>query len=484
MGRRKKNITLESIELLRAGAKGKSIGQAPDGKVVMVSGAVPGDVVDVLVTKKKRNFYEGRPTAFHTYSPFRVDAQCQHFGVCGGCKWQNLDYQKQLDFKETEVLDHLKRIGHIELPETTPILGSEEIFNYRNKLEFSFSSQRWLSPEEMASDETFDDRRALGFHIPGMWDKILDIDQCHLQPSPSNELRNELRRFTLEKNFEYFNPYEQTGLLRTMMIRTATTGEVMLAIQFGEADESREGVAEQERIAVLEHMKSTFPELTSLLWTTNTKGNDSWYDLDVQCYSGRMYLWEEMPKFEGDKEPLRFKIGPKTFYQTNPVQAFHLYEKARAMADLKGDELVYDLYTGTGTIAQFVAHQAKHVVGIESVEESILAARENAVNNKIDNVSFHVGDMRNILTDEFIDEHGRPDVVITDPPRDGMHPKVVDTLIRTAPEKIVYVSCNSATQARDLALLSEWYDVVQVQPVDMFPHTHHVENIVSLIRKS
>jgi len=483
MGRRK-NITLESIELLRAGSKGKSIGQAPDGKVVMVSGAVPGDVVDVLVTKKKRNFYEGRPTVFHSLSPSRVDAKCAHFGICGGCKWQNLDYSKQLEFKNTEVLDHLKRIGHLDLPSTQPILGSQEQFYYRNKLEFSFSSQRWLSPEEMASDETFDDRRALGFHIPGMWDKILDIDECHLQPEPSNQLRNGIRKYALEQNLSFFNPYDQVGLLRTMMIRTATTGEVMLAIQFGEADESREGAAGEERIALLEFVKGHYPEVTSLAWTTNTKGNDSWYDLDVEAYSGPLFIWEEMPRFEGDENPLRFKIGPKTFYQTNPVQAFHLYEKARAMADLKGDELVYDLYTGTGTIAQFVAHQAKHVVGIESVDEAIVAARENAKINGIENVSFHVGDMRNILTDEFIDEHGRPDVVITDPPRDGMHPKVIDTLIRTAPARIVYVSCNSATQARDLALMSEWYEVELVQPVDMFPHTHHVENIVSLKRKS
>lgn len=465
----------ESVEVLRAGARGKSIAQAPDGKTIMLTGAVPGDIVDVQVTRKKRNYYEAHTTAIHKYSEARVDAPCKHFGVCGGCKWQNVDYAKQTEWKEREVLDHLKRIGHLDLPEnhTYPILGSGEIFNYRNKLEFGFSSQRWLSPEEMASDKTFDDRRALGFHIPGMWDKILDIQHCHLQPEPSNELRNAIRDFALENNYSFFNPYEQTGLLRTMMIRTATTGEVMLAIQFGEDDTSR-------REALLQYIKQQFPQVTSLMWTVNTKGNDAWYDLDVKCYAGQEYIWEEMPRYEGDESPLRFKIGPKTFYQTNPKQAYHLYEKAREMAGLKGGELVYDLYTGTGTIAQFVANQAGHVVGVEAVEEAILAARENAELNGLKNVEFHVGDMREVLTSDFVAEHGKPDVVITDPPRDGMHAKVVATLLESRPERIVYVSCNSATQARDLELLKEAYEITAVQPVDMFPHTHHVENIVSL----
>lgn len=479
MPRRKRpNPFFESIEVLRAGARGKSIAQAPDGKTIMLSGAVPGDVVDVQVIKKKRNYYEGRTAAVHQYSKARVDARCKHFGVCGGCKWQNVDYAKQIEWKEREVLDHLTRIGHLDLPEnqTHPILGSGEQLYYRNKLEFSFSSQRWLSPEEMASGEVFEDRRAVGFHIPGMWDKILDIEHCHLQPEPSNELRNSIREYALKNELSFFNPYDQVGLLRTMMVRTTTTGEVMLAIQFGEDDQER-------REALLEYLESTFPQLTSLMWTVNTKGNDAWYDLDVQCYSGTPYIMEEMPRFEGDNDPLRFKIGPKTFYQTNPKQAYLLYERARQMADLQGDELVYDLYTGTGTIAQFVAHKARHVVGVEAVEEAILAARENAERNGLSNVEFHVGDMRNVLTSEFVVTHGVPDVVITDPPRDGMHAKVVETLLAARPDRIIYVSCNSATQARDLALLKEAYDIVEVQPVDMFPHTHHVENIVSLKSK-
>ena len=469
----------ESIEVLRAGSKGKSIAQAPDGKTIMLTGAVPGDVVDLQVTRKKRSYYEAQTTAIHKYSEARVEAPCQHFGVCGGCKWQNVAYENQLEWKEREVLDHLKRIGHLELPEgkTHAIMGSGEQFYYRNKLEFGFSSQRWLSRAEMAGGKTFDDRRAVGFHIPGMWDKILDIEHCHLQPEPSNKLRNAIREFALKNDYSFFNPYEQTGLLRTMMIRTATTGEVMLAIQFGEEDTSR-------REALLEFVKNEFPDLTSLMWAVNTKGNDAWYDLNVQCYHGRAFIYEEMPRFEGDTEPLRFKIGPKTFYQTNPEQAYHLYERAREMADLQGDELVYDLYTGTGTIAQFVAHKARHVVGVEAIEEAIVAAREHAALNGIDNVEFHVGDMRKVLTSEFVVEHGAPDVVVTDPSRDGMHPKVVETILEARPRKLVYVSCNSATQARDLELLKEAYDLIEVQPVDMFPHTHHVENIVSLKLKS
>ena len=310
-----------------------------------------------------------------------------------------------------------------------------------------------------------------------MWDRILDIKHCHLQAEPSNRLRNEVRSFALENNYSFFDPYERTGLLQTMMVRTTTIGEVMLAIQFSEGDTSR-------REALLEHLKNTFPELTSLMWTLNSKGNNAWHDLDVHCYSGRPFIWEELPRFGGDKKPLRFKIGPKTFYQTNPKQACKMYEKVREMACLKGDELVYDLYTGTGTIAQFVAHQAGHVVGIEAVEEAILAARENAELNELGNVEFHVGDMRNVLTPDFVERHGRPDVVITDPPRSGMHARVVKTLLAMRPDRMVYVSCNPATQARDLELLKEAYTIAAVQPVDMFPHTHHVENIVSLKARS
>ena len=466
MRRKNKRQVFENVEVVDAGAKGKTIGKAPDGRVIFLTNTVPGDVVDVQTTKKRKAYFEGVATAFHSYSDKRVEPQCEHFGVCGGCKWQDMGYEHQLFYKQQEIENNLKRIGHLELPETSPILGSEEQYFYRNKMEFSFSDSRWMTLEEIQSDKEITDRDALGFHIPGMWDKILDIKKCHLQQDPSNALRLETRDFAIKNGLTFFNPRHQHGELRSLMIRTASTGELMVMIQFHDDNQTN-------REAILNHLKETFPEITSLLYVINQKQNDTIYDQEIICFSGRDHIFEEM-------EGLKFKINAKSFYQTNSAQAYELYKLTREFADLKGDELVYDLYTGTGTIAQFVAKKAKKVVGIESVPEAIEDAKANAERNKIDNVDFFVGDMRNVFNQEFIDTHGTPDVIITDPPRVGMHKDVVQQILNIAPEKVVYVSCNSATQARDLELMKEAYKVIKVQPVDMFPQTHHVENIVLL----
>ncbi|MBU2976577.1 23S rRNA (uracil(1939)-C(5))-methyltransferase RlmD [Zobellia sp. B3R18] len=466
MRRKNRRQVFENIEVVDAGAKGKTIGKAPDGRVIFLTNTVPGDVVDVQTTKKRKAYFEGVATAFHSYSDKRTEPQCQHFGVCGGCKWQDMGYEHQLYYKQKEVENNLKRIGHLELPETTPILGSEEQYFYRNKMEFSFSDSRWLTLEEIQSNEDIADKNALGFHIPGMWDKILDIKKCHLQQDPSNAIRLETRDFAIKNGLTFFNPRNQHGQLRTLMIRTASTGELMVMIQFYENDKAK-------RELLLNHLKETFPEITSLLYVINQKQNDTIYDQEIVCFSGRDHIFEEM-------EGLKFKINAKSFYQTNSAQAYELYKLTREFADLRGNELVYDLYTGTGTIAQFVSKKAKKVVGIESVPEAIADAKANALRNEISNVDFFVGDMKNVFNQEFIDANGTPDVIITDPPRDGMHKDVVQQILNIAPEKVVYVSCNSATQARDLALMKEMYQVVKVQPVDMFPQTHHVENIVLL----
>lgn len=466
MRKRSARQQFERLEVIDAGAKGKTVAKAPDGRVILLSNAVPGDVVDVLTTKKRKAYFEGTATRFHSLSDKRTEPVCEHFGVCGGCKWQHMEYPYQLFYKQREVENNLRRIGGLELPEVTPILGSKKEYFYRNKLEYSFSDSRWLSQGEIDSAAPIGDRNALGFHIPGMWDKILDIKKCHLQPDPSNALRLETKRFAVEHGLEFYNPKKQQGLLRNLMIRTASTGEVMLLIQFFREDRAK-------REALLEHLKGRFPEITSLLYVINTKANDTIYDQEVICYAGRDHIFETM-------EGLRFKINAKSFYQTNSEQAHRLYGVARDFAGLSGDQLVYDLYTGTGTIAQFIAGQAKKVVGVESVPEAIEDARANLRLNGIDNVEFEVGDMKKVFTTDFVQKHGRPDVVITDPPRDGMHRAVVEQLLQLGPEKIVYVSCNSATQARDLALMKERYRVTRVQPVDMFPQTHHVENVVLL----
>ena len=469
MARKKKNKEFNELEVIDAGAKGKSIAKAPDGKVIFIGNAVPGDVVDVQTTRKKKAFYEGTATRIHKYSDKRVAPACKHFSVCGGCKWQFMDYEHQLYYKQKEVVNNLSRLGKLDLPEVTPILGSKEIYFYRNKMEFSFSDSRWLTQEEIQSGEEIQERNALGFHIPGMWDKILDIDECHLQQAPSNGIRNSIKNFAIDHGIAFFNTREQKGLLRTLMIRTSSTGEIMVLLQFFQEDK-------EKRELLLNHVAETFPEITSLQYVINSKGNDTIYDQEVICYKGRDHIFEEM-------EGLRFKINAKSFYQTNSSQAYELYKITRDFAGLTGEELVYDLYTGTGTIAQFVARQAGKVVGVEAVPEAIEDAKENARNNDITNTCFFAGDMKKVFTDSFIKEHGHPDVIITDPPRDGMHKDVVGQIINILPERIVYVSCNSATQARDLALLDAHYRVTRVQAVDMFPQTFHVENVVRLERR-
>lgn len=471
MGKRKNTdkIVFDNVEVLDAGAKGVSVAKAPDGKVIFIPNVVPGDVVDVQTFKKRKAYYEGKAVHFHEYSADRVIPPCQHFGACGGCKWQNMNYDKQLFYKNREVYNHLKRIGKVELPEFEPIKGSEKQFFYRNKMEFSFSNARWVTEEEARSGEEIDNRNALGFHIPRMWDKILDITKCHLQEDPSNAIRNAVRDFANKHGLEFFNPREHSGLLRTLMLRTASTGEIMVLIQF--FDDNKE-----QREMLLDFLAESFPGITSLQYVINQKANDTLYDQNIILYKGRDYILESM-------EGLSFSINAKSFYQTNSDQAYELYSITRDFAGLTGNELVYDLYTGTGTIAQFVSRKAKKVIGVEAVPEAIADAKENAKRNNITNCEFFVGDMKVVFNDEFIGTHGRPDVIITDPPRDGMHKDVIDQILQIAPEKIVYVSCNSATQARDLALMDEVYKVTRVRPVDMFPQTHHVENVVLLEKR-
>ncbi len=462
-------IVFDHIKVLDAGAKGVSVAKAPDGKVIFIPNVVPGDVVDVQTLKKRKAYYEGKAVRFHEFSEHRIEPVCEHFGVCGGCKWQNMKYSQQLYYKQNEVKNHLQRIGKIDLPEFEPILGSEKQFFYRNKMEFGFSNSRWLTQDEIESEADLGNKNALGFHIPKMWDKILDINKCHLQEDPSNAIRNEIRDFANLNNLTFFNPRNHEGLLRTLMLRTASTGEIMVLIQFFEDDK-------QNRELLLDHLYEKFPQITSLQYVINQKANDTLYDTNIKLYKGRDYILEEM-------EGLKFSINAKSFYQTNSDQAYELYKITRDFAGLTGNEIVYDLYTGTGTIAQFVSKKAKKVIGVESVPEAIEDAKANAKRNEITNCEFFVGDMKVVFNEEFIANHGQPDVIITDPPRDGMHKDVIEQLMKIEPEKIVYVSCNSATQARDLALMDEKYKVTRVRPVDMFPQTHHVENVVLLEKR-
>ncbi|MFY0624675.1 MAG: 23S rRNA (uracil(1939)-C(5))-methyltransferase RlmD [Reichenbachiella sp.] len=468
MGRRKKLPLLENLTIEAIAAEGKSLARL-EGQVVFVQHAVPGDVVDVQVNKKKKSFFEGYPTKYHKKSDLRVEPICEHFGVCGGCKWQHLNYNSQLEFKQQQVVDSLERIAKVALPEISPIIGSAKSAGYRNKLEFTFSNKKWLTKEQIDTEEEIE-RNGLGFHIPRLFDKVVDVETCHLMEEPINAIKNEIRGYALEYGLSFFDIREQHGLLRTLMMRMTEAGEIMVLLQVFEND--------QEAInGLLNHIKNKFPQITSLLYVINQKKNDTIFDQEIKVFSGKDHIIEKM----GD---LDFKIGPKSFYQTNSAQAKVLYDQALNFADFNGDELVYDLYTGTGTIANYCANSVKKVVGIEYVEDAIKDAFVNSEVNKIDNTDFYAGDMKDLLDDEFIAHHGQPDVIITDPPRAGMHENVVNMIMKVAPKKVVYVSCNPATQARDISLMDEKYQVTKVQPVDMFPHTHHVENIVLLELKS
>ncbi len=469
MSRRKKPL-FQNIKIIDLGAKGKAVGKSPDGKVIFAPFLAPGDVADIQVTKKRKAYYEGKPVKIHQLSSLRTEPACAYFGTCGGCKLQHIKYSEQVKYKQKEVENNLVRLGKVTLPSNIePILESPEIYNYRNKMEFSFSARRWLTPKEIQSGEKITQAEGLGFHIAGMWDKVLDIDQCHLQEEPSNSIRNAVRNFALENNISFFDPRAKTGLLRTLMIRNTSIGEWMLVLQFYKNEE--ENIEK-----IMRFLQESFPQITSLQYIINSKDNDSFYDQEVKLYAGKDYIVEKW-------DELSFRISAKSFFQTNSKQAYRLYKKVREYASIKPHETVYDLYTGTGSIAQFIAKDAKKVIGVESVPQAIEDAKKNAQLNEIENVEFVVGDMKEVFTPDFIEKYGKADVVITDPPRDGMHHKVVENLLALAPERIVYVSCNSATQARDLALMKEKYEIEKMQPVDMFPHTHHVENIVLLRKK-
>lgn len=470
MARKKKQLPLlENITITDVAAEGKAIAKVND-LVVFIPFVAPGDVVDIQLTRKKHNYAEGKAVHFHKYAEERAEPFCEHFGICGGCKWQHLPYEAQLRYKQKQVLDNLTRIGKIPLEGIQPILGSQNTTFYRNKLEFTFSNKKWLTEEQVASGESFNCMNGLGFHIPGMFDKVLDIHKCWLQDDISNRIRLEIKNYCLQhEGYPFFDLRNQEGFVRTLMIRTTSTGDLMVVVVFFHEDIAR-------RESLLSHIAEKFPEITSLLYVINGKCNDTITDQEVLVFKGKDHIVEEM-------EGLKFKIGAKSFYQTNSLQAYELYKVARNFAGLTGNELVFDLYTGTGTIANFVARQARKVIGIEYVPEAIEDAKVNSALNNIGNTLFFAGDMKDILTQEFINTHGRPDVIITDPPRAGMHDNVIQTILFAEPERIVYVSCNPATQARDLNALNAKYAVKGVQPVDMFPHTHHVENVTLLVKK-
>ena len=470
--RKKKELPrYNNVEITAIAAEGKSLARIDD-KVVFVPFVVPGDIVDLQVKRKKNSYMEAVAVNIHEYSPLRTEPVCSHYGVCGGCKWQCLKYEEQLKAKQQQVIDNLTRIGKIDIPEVSPILGSEKQYAYRNKLEFGFSDKRWLTEEEVKSGVKYDNMNALGFHITGAFDKILDIDKCWLMDDICNDIRNDIRNYANEHSMTFYNLRDNYGLLRSIMIRNSNTDELMLLVQFRIENEEERVLA----MGLMEHLASTFPQITSLLYVDNHKCNDTFGDQEVVVYKGKDYIYEEM-------EGLKFKVGPKSFYQTNTDQAYTLYKVARKFAGLTGNELVYDLYTGTGTIANFVSKKAKKVIGIEYVPEAIEDAKVNSEINGIANTLFYAGDMKDILNREFIERHGRPDVIITDPPRAGMHTDVIETIKFASPIRIVYVSCNPATQARDLQLLDDQYKVTAIQPVDMFPHTQHVENVVLLEKR-
>ncbi len=465
--RKKKPIPpIEKLRIDGIAKKGKGVGRTQEGQVVFVQGAIPGDVVHVNIQKKRRRHLEGKVAQIIEESEDRTLPKCEHFGTCGGCTWQHMEYTAQLRHKQQEVMDALERIGGVEVPQYAQIVGCEDIFGYRNKMEFSFSARRWLTAEEISGDKDVEDRTALGFHIPGMWDKIIDISYCHIQPDLPNSIRNEIKEYARKQELSFFDAREKNGFLRSLMLRTTLSGDIMVVLQFFHEDQIA-------RVALLDHLVKTFPNITSLQYIINEKANDTIYDQEIHCYHGTHYITEKM----GD---LAFRITPKAFYQTNPAQAEVLYAKALALAELKKTDIVYDLYTGLGTIAQFVANSCKKVIGIESVPEAIIAAKENAERNNISNAVFKVGDMRKVFTEDFVTRHGKPDVIISDPPRDGMHKDVINQLLKLKTPKILYISCNPQTQARDLLLLNTVYEVVISQVIDMFPHTQHIENIVLL----
>ena len=476
---KKKNLPIfENIEITGVAAEGKALVRIDD-IVTFVPNCVPGDIVDLQITKKKHSFMEAKVLRVVQPSPVRCQARCKHFGVCGGCKWQILPYEEQLKYKQQQIVDNLTRIGKVELPQISPILGSKHIYEYRNKLEFTCANRKWFPWEVIEAAgglDKVDSTYGLGFHIPNCFDKVLDIEECHLMPEINNRIRNSVRTYAREHGLTFYNEHTHEGLLRTLILRNNHKGELMLIVCFGaglEPEQANHAAA----MSLLEYLHNEFPEIISLLYVENTKFNDTIGDLDVKTYFGQDYIIEEM-------EGLQFKVGPKSFYQTNTEQAYELYKVAREFAELGGDELVYDLYTGTGTIANFVSRKAKQVIGIEYVPEAIEDAKINSKINKIKNTLFFAGDMKDILNNDFVAKYGRPDVIITDPPRAGMHEDVVNVILNAEPKRIVYVSCNPATQARDLALLDAKYKVTKVQPVDMFPHTQHVENVVQLTLKS
>ncbi len=464
----KKDIFLENLEIVDIAEEGRGVARHED-LVIFVEKTVPLDVVDVKLTMKKKNYAEATPILFHKKSPYREEPFCTHFGTCGGCKWQNMSYERQLIYKQKHVTDCLTRIAKVALPEPEPILGSEIRKYYRNKLEFTFSNKRWLTTEQKRDEENQGSMLALGFHVPKKFDKIIDVETCHLQEDPSNAIRLAIKKFTEENDFTYFDIKQQVGLMRNLVIRIASTGEMMVIVQFYEDDETK-------RNLLMHFVKEQFPEITSLMYIINQKGNDSFHDQDIVLFHGVGYIEEAM-------EGLKFRIGPKSFYQTNSLQAYELYKITRDFAGLTGNEVVYDLYTGTGTIANFVAQKAKKVVGVEYVPTAIDDAQVNASINNITNTTFFAGDMKEVLTNAFVSKHGQPDVIITDPPRAGMDAAVIEVILNAAPQKIVYVSCNPSTQARDLVLLDSAYQVTKVRAVDMFPHTHHVESVVLLERR-
>jgi 23S rRNA (uracil1939-C5)-methyltransferase len=468
VGRKKELPFLEKVLITDIGAEGNALARV-DNLVVFVPMLIPGDIVDIKVIRKRKKYLEGRVVKFHQYSPDRIEPRCIHFGICGGCKWQHLPYNLQLKYKEKQVRDNLIRIGKIDIPEINPIIGSSVIFLYRNKLEYTFSDKRWLTKEEVASGAMFEKEDALGFHIPGLFDKVLDIEECHLQPDPSNSIRNTVRQYSRENNLQFFNLREQKGFLRNIIIRNSLDGKVMVIVVFFHDDiEKRNGL--------LDFLASEFPQVNSLMYVINSKKNDSLNDQEPILYKGEDHLVEEM-------DGLKFRIGPKSFYQTNTRQALELYHTVRDFAELTGKEIVYDLYSGTGTIANYISALAGKVIGIEYVDEAVKDAIINSEINGISNTHFFAGDMKYVLSEAFFASNGKPDVIITDPPRAGMHADVIKIIANAGPDRIVYVSCNPSTQSRDIQLLSDDYHVERVQPVDMFPHTHHVENVVLLKRR-